>query len=67
MKIEENIPIPKNIHGEKIVLLKHMKIGDSIFVPTCMEANTIRNTLRRLKYKGLSRKVENGYRVWRIK
>lgn len=72
MKIEQNIPIPNRAFGpgrkmseEGKIALK-MKPGDSIFCPTETEYYRVTSVLRRRKLAYTQRKIEGGYRVWRI-
>lgn len=68
MKIEKNIPIPMEGWGKWKFLLEKMKVGDSLFVKTHMERKLVYQTcVKILKYKAITRKEENGFRIWRIK
>tara|TARA_B100001057_G_scaffold477865_1_gene547647 strand:+ start:1479 stop:1694 length:216 start_codon:yes stop_codon:yes gene_type:complete len=61
--IESNVPLPK---GGVATIAEHMEVGDSVRVDTRTKANFIAAELRKLKRKGTSRKVKDGYRIWRI-
>ena len=78
-KIEKEIPIPKNRNPgalEKFPFEK-MKVNDSFFVPVSFINENYKNKSsfqstvcysgKRHGRKYTVRKVENGYRVWRIK
>jgi len=58
MEIEKGMPIPKSNRS----VLRDMEIGDSFFVERLGSFNF--STLRPLKFT--MRKVEGGYRIWRI-
>jgi hypothetical protein len=72
LKIEHNIPLPTNGFGggrpmsEETYIALKMKPGDSILCPTERIYMRIVNTFRRRKIVFTSRKVEGGYRVWRV-
>jgi len=67
-KIEKNIPIPSR---NKIrAVASKMNVEDSVFFEgpkgRSQGCNLLAN-LKKLGLQGICRKVENGYRVWRIK
>ncbi len=66
--IEKGIPIPpKKYHGGPKRGPGHaMEIGDSILFATRKEANNVAVALGRAGKKGSQRKVDGGWRVWRI-
>jgi hypothetical protein len=68
MKIEKGVPIPKVAHAtaESVEIARQMEIDDSVFVDTLNAAERIRNALRYYGGNGCVRKVNDGYRVWRI-
>ena len=66
-KIEKNIPI--SAHGKTgkwSSIGNQMEIGDSILVSNRKEALSISMALKRKGYKALTRKVDNGIRVWKV-
>ena len=69
MKVDKNIPIPRNKHSYP---LKDMEIGDSFFVEVKnnAEKHTVRSSVNYtgglLGHKYATRSVENGIRIWRI-
>ena len=66
-KIEKNIPISE--HGKKgkwSSIGKQMQIGDSVLVNSRKEAVSISVVLKRTGYKAVTRKVDNGVRVWKV-
>ena len=72
LTIEKNVPMPERGFGpgrkmseEGRIALK-MKPGDSVFCPTDQAYYRVVATLRRRKLAYRQRKVEGGYRVWRI-
>jgi len=79
LKIDKNIPIPdvESKGRERILPIREMEIGDSILleceytrIKHASFLNSFRNFSKKSKdcnhYKFLSRKVNNGIRVWRI-
>lgn len=72
LKIEQNIPIPAinkatgRAMSEETRLALKMKPGDSIFCPTGRIYMRIVSAMRNRKLAYATRKVEGGYRVWRI-
>ena len=67
LRIEKNIPLPpKQKRQSKYDFVIHMEQGDSVFAPTPHIASAIVAKLRTVGYKGATRKVEGGIRVWRI-
>jgi len=73
MNIDKRVPIPKNLgpyhKGTKSLLLK-MCIGDSIFVETQKDVFSLRAlsglVASESGRKHMSRKVEGGWRLWRV-
>jgi len=66
-KIEKNIPVSD--HGKSGVwskLARKMEIGDSILVETRAQAMGMRTALKRFGYKGMTRTVDEGIRVWKM-
>jgi hypothetical protein len=73
--IERDIPIPSNgIHaGKYISTLRTMEYGDSFLVP-CVDSKAARKTqlsvlasVRRCPWGVVTRIVDGGVRVWKIK
>ena len=68
--IEKNIPMAattRNGRASKTGLLARMDIGDSFVVPTLKDVQSFRSCARSAGMRTCSRKVENGFRVWRTK
>ena len=66
-KIEKNIPISKHGKtGKWSYLAKQMEIGDSVLVNSRKEAMSISIVLKKTGYKGVTRNVDNGVRVWKV-
>ena len=68
-KIEKGVPCPKRnrTHGKWQKLAAMMKKGDSVVLPTGTQKSGLFSAIRRAGGQACSRRVENGYRVWRIK
>ena len=67
-KIEKNIPMPER---NKIrAVASKMDVGDSVFFEgqqgRSQGCNLLAN-LKKLGLQGICRKVEGGFRVWRVK
>jgi hypothetical protein len=69
IKIEKGIPLPVRV----IDVLSKMDFGDSLVIDV-RELTLFHNTYRYYKKKGLhlnykivTRKVEGGYRIWKVK
>jgi len=71
-KIDKNIPIPKSKTKRTQYPWREMAIGDSIFVsdeeapPSGAYTTPSYFALRNPEYKFTTRKVDGGYRIWRI-
>ena len=70
LKIESDIPIPAKNLGKKgfSAVLRKLKTGQSVVFPGPI--STAHNTIRYLggnRTTHVVRKVEGGYRIWRIK
>jgi len=68
-KIEKNIPISAHGHnrsGHWTKIIKEMEVGDSVVVKDRKKANSITLSIKRLGYKPITRKVDNGIRVWKM-
>lgn len=72
MEIEDNIPIPPKSRknnkprNEGSIAAHMMKAGQSIFCTKIGDHACAKATLRKLGAKFVSRKVDNGWRVWRL-
>jgi hypothetical protein len=67
-QIEKNIPIPEKWHLSSRELMLRMEIGDSLLLKTAGMCASLR-THTRLKnpdWKFTVRKMEDGYRMWRV-
>jgi len=62
--IEQDIPMPK---GNTAEVAEEMDIGDSVLFENRPRANFFQAELKKIGLMGKSRKVKNGYRVWRVK
>ena len=66
-KIEKNVPISEHGKtGKWSSIGKKMEIGDSVLVNNRKEAVSISLVLKRAGYKAVTRKVNNGVRVWKV-
>jgi hypothetical protein len=70
LKIEKGIPAPR-VRGEYYQLIEQMEIEDSVLFPpearkSAYNAVHFANKQHRRRHY-ISRRVEDGYRVWRIK
>ena len=70
MKIEKNIPMP--VRNKTRELAADMEVNDSVFFDDCdkkgrSRSNYLRAELRKLARQGITRSVDGGYRVWRVK
>ena len=70
--IEKNVPIPEPDFkkGSSMYGFSQMEPGDSIFYQEDDSVQKVRTCFRvfchRNKWKGCSRKVEGGIRIWRV-
>ena len=68
-KIEKNIPISAHGHngsGHLTKIIKEMEVGDSVLVKDRRKANSFTLTIKRQGYNAVTRKVDNGIRVWKV-
>jgi hypothetical protein len=72
-KIESGIPLPLrenngHVPGELTVTLMKMNVGDSVFVPSDKKtAHSFDTTAKKhTGYRYAKRRVEGGYRIWRV-
>ena len=61
--IESNVPLPK---GGVSKIAEQMNVGESVLVDTRSQANFIMTELKKLGGKGTSRKLKDGFRIWRV-
>lgn len=66
-KPEKGIPIPHREYGMWREVALKMEVGESVFFPTLAHAPALHAGLKNAGFKAVTRKVEDGYRVWRIK
>ena len=65
-EIEKGILMPKRVFNRGTnSLLKSMDVGDSFLVDSQRECNRIRVYAYRMDVKIATRKIDNGYRIWR--
>jgi len=67
-QIEKNVPIPEG-HGRGTPLKypwNKMEIGDSIVVPSKTGQQSALKYGQRYSLKFRTRKVDGGYRIWRV-
>lgn len=69
LKIDSNVPIPTvNINA---ITWKKMRVGDNVFFESNSAANKFAQSLyqatKDTKYRQLVRKVDGGWRVWKVK
>ena len=69
LKIEQGVPIPDKHIRRKTNVGYSMEVGDSVLFDTQGKAVTTYDVLRRTygAKAGVVRKVEGGFRVWRVK
>jgi hypothetical protein len=63
--VEKNVPVPPK-KPSKWSGTEDMEIGDSVLVPSHVDSISLQSYCRRKGVRCTSRKVEGGYRVWRI-
>ena len=68
MKIETNVPLPSKNKGVKGKwdFITEMQIGDSFFVDDNHKTRAARFAFRYRGLKCTTKKVKDGYRIWRI-
>ncbi len=71
MKLEKGVAIPRaHAVGTSLYPFPNMKIGDSFIVPLVKGATAASAASwygKRHKMKFISRRFENGVRIWRVK
>ena len=69
LKIEKNIPIPTPSNSRPSgwgLVADEMQVGDSVFCNNNSDRGSLYNALTYRKAKVTCRKIDKGYRVWRI-
>lgn len=68
LKIESHIEPPRNALTMQVYrrTVDAMNIGDSVFVEENKDASRLASMLREAGWKGATRFLGNGYRVWKI-
>ena len=70
MKIDKSIEVPKE-RGVVISVVEKMQEGDSVFFDDCIKGRSFLSNgvfhLKGTKFNLLSRSVEGGIRIWKIK
>ncbi len=65
IQIDKGIPVPARAHpSSRLAAL--MRSGDSALVSNLKDANRLRAAIQREGAKVSYRKVDGGYRVWRL-
>lgn len=69
LTIEKNIPIPdprNKIRTGWAAVAEKMEVGDSVLCYNEKDRGALYNALVYRRFKVASRKLDNGFRVWRI-
>lgn len=78
IKIEKNIPVPARNSSRQLFPYADMMVGDSFHIPTTVDSDKdtgrrLRGTASAFSRKSAAdgvrfsiRKMDNGYRVWRV-
>ncbi len=69
LSIEKGVPMPETRSGWGKFgnTIREMEVGDSVVVKKQVDVCNLQATSRRLDRRMASRKVDGGWRVWRIK
>jgi len=71
ISIEKGIPMPRPNHrggyGKFGNIVREMEVGDSVLVTKQRDVANLMSSGKRIGLGMSSRKVEGGWRVWRIK
>jgi hypothetical protein len=67
MQIDKGVPIPAPIRRGLSEIARRMEPGDSVMCETEANADTVRRVLSKYGVKGAKRKIDGGWRVWRLK
>lgn len=65
MKIEKDIPMP--VRNKTRELASKMEVNDSVLFKTRSQGCYLIVNLKKLGFHGRCRKVDDGFRVWRVK
>ena len=67
-EIEKGVPVEpaKSSRSARSVLVESMSDGDSVVVPDVLEKAALLATIKRHGFHGVSRRAENGFRVWKF-
>ena len=67
-KIEKGIPLPKAKNGRptSTPYIDEMEVDDSVFVKDRVTANRLRANMSNRGWLPAIRKIDGGFRVWRI-
>lgn len=66
MEIESGVEIPDRTRSEAGKAARKMKVNDSLHCESLAQMETVRATIRRLGGKAATRKMDRGWRVWRV-
>lgn len=68
-RLENNIKIDDfpRMNEKYTIIAKKMKVGDSVPLDNVKQCSNLKCAMNRLGYSSGRRKLENGWRVWRIK
>ena len=69
MQIDKNIPLPPKRHAirsKAVAFVDTMEAGDSVLFDDVLDANRLRDALRYRGLKYTTRKMNDGWRVWRL-
>lgn len=64
MKIEKNVPVPKP--RRKHPIIDKMDVGDSVLCDNRKKIERLRDAMRYRKIQYATRRVPEGWRVWRL-
>ena len=69
MQIDKNIPLAKAKLGRKTSTpyMNEMEVGDSVLFEDRVIANRLRSNMQNIGMLPAIRKVEDGFRVWKMK
>lgn len=72
MEIQKNVPVPNRKESiSKKAIIENMELGDCIFIAGAKDqkhkdVEYCRKTIRRLGFTPVTRKFEDGVRVWKM-
>lgn len=66
MKIESGIPLPNLRDPRFLKIAKEMRGGDSVLCKTASDAESLKFAIRKTGHKASQRKMDGGWRVWRM-